>query len=52
MFLSMQIVAVTHHKQENSNLGKVRSEKWVGGGSKWGQKNVLVAKWGQKNVLV
>ena len=30
MFLRMQIVAIVHHKQENSNLGKVGSEKWIG----------------------
>ena len=32
MFLSMQIVAVTHHKQKNSNLSKVGTQKWIGGG--------------------
>ena len=30
IFLSIQIVAIMHHKQENSNLRKVGSEKWVG----------------------
>ena len=30
MFLSIQIDAIMHHKQKNSNLRKVRSEKWVG----------------------
>ena len=30
MFLGIQIVAIMHHKQENSNLRKVGSEKWVG----------------------
>ena len=30
MFLSIQIVAIMHHKQETSNLRKVGSEKWVG----------------------
>ena len=30
MFLSIQIVTIMHHKQENSNLRKVESEKWVG----------------------
>ena len=30
-FLSMQIVAVVRSREENSNLGKVGSEKWVGG---------------------
>ena len=30
MFLSIQIVTIMHHKQENSNLREVESEKWVG----------------------
>ena len=30
MFLRKQIVAIMHHKQENSNLREVGSEKWVG----------------------
>ena len=30
IFLSIHIVAIVHHKQENSNLREVGSEKWVG----------------------